>query len=154
MTVSELRKCLLNLSETLATAGAGPAAAEVKNLCTKLVPFATEGLKEFGELLDVAKEVRREGGPKKRRGKAAKDPGQAARAAERVRQLYDESLTPSFNPEAMSAEVDQLAKLTGDELKAVAAAVGIVKKMNKGPLLSAIKQAILDRRGSWDRAQT
>jgi hypothetical protein len=154
--VATLQRFLRNLGEALHAADAKKVAADLDDLCAKMEPLKDRTLKDFSELVRRAAGIAEEAPPPRRRSAAktaAKDPDRVPKAAARVRQLYDEAITPAFNEAAMLAEVNGLEPMTVAELQEVAKAVGVVRAFRKkADVLKAISQAIIERKRSHARA--
>jgi hypothetical protein len=158
VTVADLQQHISDLSRLLAAAKAGSIAADLVAIRDGLEPFKRHTLQDFASFLGQAFAYHRDGivpvgkKPAAPRSKAAKDPEVARRAIERVLGLYNRATDPAVTREAIEEAVQALEPQTKAELDKVAGQMGFSQKFKlKGDVLKALRQRILERKGTYER---
>jgi hypothetical protein len=163
MTVGTLDTFLRRLADVMEAAdGKAAGIREVRVLADRLAPFGGLSLAAFGDFLVKAEAYSRGDlaavfGTKKataRQPKAAADPDRVPAAVERLKALYGRALDASFTPDAVRAAVQAIKGFAKPEVDQVAAGCGFHQKFKtKAAVLDALEKWILDRKGTFERAQ-
>ena len=159
MTVADLQKYLQALADAM-TAGNSPAARSLTDAADRLGKFSHLGIAEFSEFLRNAWEYKTTGiipVPAVPAPPAPPDPTQSNPKVEkiiaRVKELYDEAITPEFNSVAAERQIKAIETQSRDILDAVAAGCGFKQKYrNKGEIIKALLNYVIGRKGSFERA--
>jgi hypothetical protein len=90
--------------------GAKKVADELEDVCARLTPFASRGLKEFGEFLAKAEQFDREGvistgGKSPRKTPAVKSTDRLEEARARAKSLFDNALNPNLTVKAIEQQL-------------------------------------------------
>jgi hypothetical protein len=168
MKVADLQQHLLDLRRLLDAAGGSKTVVnDLDAIQRGLQPFRDAALKDFADFL-VRAETYRAGGEvplKQPPAKKTKEPKSvtpkvkapapdADALAREVRQLYDQAASAAVTQELIEEAMGRVGKLTKPGLLVVAA--GIELKMGsstaKDKVIAAIRQRLVDRKGSYQRA--
>ena len=159
MNVDEFQLHLTDLSNLLRRAGGKKVADEFDEVCAALQPYRDRRMKDFLSLLANAEEIVRSGVPlaKPAKTKSKKADSQTISAAiDRVRDLYNRALDPATTRDEIEAACKVLADVDPPKsaLDGLAREMLISEKLKSKPVaIERIKQAILLRKGSYQRAQ-
>lgn len=164
MKVADLQQHLMHVRQLLEAAGAGSKiTSDIISIGQGLQPFREFGLKEFADFLIRAEAYSRGEVPiapsKKGKGtpktttQAATKPDVAALAAE-AKQLYEQASASSTTLEMIEHLASRISGLDKKGLTEVAMAIDlkIASSTTKPAILQAIRNRIIDRKGSFQRA--
>ena len=158
MNVDELQLLLSDLGQLLRNAGSRKTADALAEFCQRLQPYRDRRLTDLLALLDKAEEIVRTGTPparaKGRTGKA--DPQAAETLSKRIVDLYVKAREPETTREQIENAFAELeAKdLPVAQLQGLAKSVDIGQKLrSKKALVEAMKRALLERKGAFQRVQ-
>jgi len=162
MNVGDLQRHLALQAEFLRAAKAGKVAQDMQTVADRLGPFAGLGLDSFFGFLERAHTYDSTGilpvtPPRGGRAKAPPKPKlDPAAAARQARELYDRSVhlaADEFNRELQG--LSALAALTKNDLLRIAEDLELfgLKNRKKDEVLDMIRDKILKRRGSSQRAE-
>jgi hypothetical protein len=155
--VDELQLHLTDLANLLRNAKARQPADTLDELCRALQPYRDRRLKDVFDLMAKAEEVIRSGRPPARARSTRQKLDAAAIEAlgNRVVNLYQHATEAGSTRELIEvtfAELNQ-AGLSAAQLQTIAKRMGIVQKLTKDKLLDAMRRAVLDQKGAFERAQ-
>jgi hypothetical protein len=137
MTVAELQKFLKNMSVVLKESSASGFATELVEFSEKLSGFKSQSLQEFGDFVKIA----------------VRPPLPSKNPLLMLKELFDRALDPAMTAEAIKGKVGELSNLSLPDLKRLAKDFEISRTLkNKGEVLQAIAQRVIDRRASFDRS--
>ncbi len=157
MNVDELQLHLTDLANLLRNAKASKTADTLDDLCRLLQPYRDLRIKDLIDKIAKADDIIRSGPPpaRARSSKQKLDDTAIEALGNRIVNLYQRATEPGSTRElieATFAELDQAA-LTAKQLEAIAKKMGIVQKLKKDQLLEAMRRAVLDQKGSFERVQ-
>jgi hypothetical protein len=155
--VDELQLLLSDLSHLLRNAGNRKPADALTEFCQRLQPYRDRRLSDLLALLDKAEEIVRTGAPPRTKARPPKADSQAAAMLHsRIIALYERAREPDTTREQIEkafAELETL-DLPVAELQALAKRVDISQKLRtKKALLDAMKRAVMERKGAFQRVQ-
>jgi hypothetical protein len=158
VTVAELQLLLSDLSKFLRASSAAAAAGDLEYISARLQPFRGYKLKAFGDFLEQAEAYSRGAlAPKTKGGGGGKkkaDPGAIDQACNRVMDLYGRAIDPSVTLEQVEAAVQALQELDPPvaRLQEMARRMEYSQKFrSKAEAIKALRQAIIGRKGAFDR---
>jgi hypothetical protein len=157
--VEEFQLHLSNLSKLLRRAGGKKVADDLEDVCAGLQPYRERRLKDLLGMIAEAEAVIRNGppGPKPAgRSRKKANPDEVAQAINRVRDLYNRATDPAVSREDIDTACKQLGDLDAAKpsLEALAREFFITEKLkNKSIAIEKIRQAILIRKGTYQRSQ-
>jgi hypothetical protein len=164
MKVVDLQLHLDELKRLLEAAGTkGAILTDLSAIGGGLAPFRQHSLKEFADFLLRAEEFDRTGvvtvkpvkgkKPGTKEAKPKEPPPDASSLAQESKRLYEQAIDPAVTVETVDALVARVGKLKKPGLVSVATALElkIGSKMTMPAILEAIRQRILNRKGSWQR---
>jgi hypothetical protein len=156
--VDELQLHLSNLAHLLENAGGAKTAKALADFCQRLQPYRDRRVTDVLALLDQAEEIVRTGTPPPRKGRTAKpkaDPQALEAAANRIVELYHRAKEPDTTREQIEAAFAELERLepTLPKLKELAKRLDITRTLKKADAISAMKQAVLERKGAFQRVE-
>jgi hypothetical protein len=156
--VDELQLLLSDLGQLLRNAGSRKPADALAEFCQRLQPYRDRRLTDLLALLDKAEEVVRTGTPPPRvrakKGKA--DPQAAEMVRSRIVHLYERAREPETTREQIESAFAELEAmdLPVAQLQGLAKSVDIGQKLrSKKALVDAMKRAVLERKGAFQRVQ-
>lgn len=163
MKVADLQQHLTDLGRLLGAAGAKGAVGDLAALSDGLGPYRDMPLRKFADFLTRAEAYSRGGVPAARpkgpRGGAARGGGKAAAPdlgalTAEVRDLYDQAPSPSVTEARIDDVLGRARTLTKPALVALAEAIELMgmKARSKDEILKAIRQRVLARKGTAQRA--
>jgi hypothetical protein len=165
MNVAVVQQHFRDLAKLVEHAGAtAKVLNELHLIATSLEPFKEHKLDLFAEFLKKAEEYDRTGvmpvvATKAKRATTPKAPKvpkpSAAEVIQRIVNLYQTILSPTLTEETIEQELALVDTLKGPDLQSLAGQIDVgekVKKMKVKDKATAIKQAIRDRRGMFQRA--
>jgi hypothetical protein len=162
MTVADLLVHLEDMSRFLGAAGAKKVADDLDVVRDRLGVFQGYSLKAFGDFLVEAERFSREGPAP---GRPARTPRTRSAGATQARltdqqlkdrtvELYQKATDPAISREMIEETVAHLDRLPRADLDAIARQLLLTEVFrNKPSVIKAIGKAILDRKGSHERAQ-
>ena len=163
MKVAELQQHLADLARFLDSAGVKKEiVTDLQAIRDGMAPFRNLPLKGFAEFL-LRAEAYRSGGevPTKKAGgktasakSATKAPAPDVQAlAQAVKQLYDQATAPATTEESIDAVLVRLQPVDKKGLLTVAEGIELkgISAKTKPAILAAIRQRIVDRKGSFQR---
>jgi hypothetical protein len=160
VTVAELQLLLSDLSKFLRASSAASAAGDLEYISARLQPFRAYKLKAFGDFLEQAEAYSRGAlapKPKGGRGGGGKkkaDPAAIDQACNKVLELYSKAIDPSVTLDQIEAAVLALQELDPPtaRLQEMARRMEYTQKLrSKAELIKALRQAIIGRKGAFDR---
>jgi hypothetical protein len=155
--VDELQLLLSDFANLLRNAKARQVADTLEELCRALQPYRDRRLKDVIDLIAKAEEVVR-AGPQTARGRSTKqkaDPAAIESLSNRIIDLYQRAKEPETTREVIQGTFAELENtgLSIAQLQAIARHMYITQKLSKPKLLDAMKRAVLERKGSFERVQ-
>jgi hypothetical protein len=156
--VDELQLHLSNLAHLLENAGAGKTANALTGLRQRLQPYRDRKLTDLLALLDQAEEIVRTGTPPPRKGAGGKkkaDPQALEAAGNRIVELYQRAKDPDVTRDHIEAAFAELERLdpTLTKLKELAKRLDITRTLKKADAIGVMKQAVLERKGAFQRVE-
>jgi hypothetical protein len=155
--VDELQLHLTDLANLLRNAKARQPADALDELCRALQPYRDRKVEKACELIAKAEEIVRTGSqPARARSSKQKiDAAAIESLGNRVVDLYQRAKEPETTRDLIDRTFTDLEKggLSAAQLKEVAARMDITQKLAKAKLLGAMKQAVLERKGAFERVQ-
>lgn len=160
MNVTDLQQFLRSLAQPLTSAGGRKAADDLEKAVQGMEPFREMSVQQFSEFLARAEHLVRTGelpttGGRSRSRSGQPRPGseeQVKEATQRVLDLYEQAQEPDFNPESARQTVQELNRLTLNELKLVARELDLNRSYRtKEDALNDIERKITGRRDETER---
>lgn len=158
MNVDEFQLHLNNLSNLLRRAGGKKVADEMDEFCLALRPYSDRRMKDLVAMIAKAETITQNGGlPAKPKGKAKKksDPAAISDAVQRVRNLFERATDASVSREEIETACSELDSIGVPKpaLESLARELMISEKLpNKTVIIDRIRQAILTRKGTFQRS--
>jgi hypothetical protein len=167
MRIADLQDCFASIRQMICAAGANQSVLNELDAITRgLAPFREFALKDFADFLiraeafsrgEVPIVVSSRGGSKSGRAKGGtpKEPKVDVQVlVAEARRLYDHASSANTTNQIIDEFVRKLSVLTKPQIVQVASATDfkVPGKMTKAEAIEAVKQRIIDRKGSYQRA--
>ena len=164
MLVRDFADYLQALSGPVRATGGIKSAKELDELVARLRPLENWSLEQLLQLLTQAEEYRQTGILPVAVGKAPKKSTAKSGAQEKLnlqdaltllKQLYEQTTQPEFDPTRLDAELQKVEKaLSKGELLRLAGEFQLSTKFKtKGDAIKGIRNRVLDRKDAYDRTQ-